>query len=78
MKLKKISLALVGMVAAAVAPVAAFAQTAPAAPTSILQLSQGVSFTDVGTAILAISASLIAFYLIWKGAKLVVHAVKGG
>jgi hypothetical protein len=41
-------------------------------------LTDSVDFGTVVTAILAIAASLIVVYIAWKGAKMVMNAVKGG
>lgn len=40
-------------------------------------LTASVNFSDVITALLAVAASIIAVYIAWKGAKLIIHAVKG-
>ncbi len=47
------------------------------APTTVGELASAVSFTDVGLAILAVAGTVITLYVIWKGAKFVVRAVKG-
>lgn len=47
------------------------------APATVAELASSVSFADVGLAILAVAGAVLSLYLIWKGAKFVVHAVKG-
>lgn len=46
-------------------------------PTTIAELTTGISFADVSLGILAIAAVLAAVYVVWKGAKMVLSAVKG-
>jgi len=46
-------------------------------PTTIGELTTAISFADVGLGILAVAALMIGVYVIWKGAKMVVQAVKG-
>jgi len=41
-------------------------------------LTSAVDFGTVTTAILGVAAALIVVYIAWKGAKLVLGAVKGG
>lgn len=65
--LKKIGGVLVG-----VAPMSAFAVP----PTTVAELTTGISFADVGLAVLAVTAVLLGYYLIKKGAKEVTHTVK--
>ena len=64
------------------APVAALGalatQAHAAAPTTVGELATSVSFTDVGLAILAVAGTLITLYVVWKGAKFVIRAVRGG
>jgi divalent metal cation (Fe/Co/Zn/Cd) transporter len=43
---------------------------------TIASLTTGISFVDLGTALMAIAASLIGVYILWKGARMVIHAVK--
>lgn len=47
------------------------------APATLADLTTGISFADVSLAILAVAALLIAVYVTWKGAHMVVRAVKG-
>lgn len=54
--------------------VSAMAQTAPA---TVADLASSVSFTDVAAAILGVAGTIISLYVIWKGAKFVISAVKG-
>lgn len=58
---------------ASLAPFSAFA----VAPTTIAELTTGISFADVSLGILAIAGILAAVYVVWKGAKMVLGAVKG-
>ena len=67
--LKKISAALVGMFAAA----SAFAIP----PTTITELTAGISFAEVTSGILAVAALLVSVYVVWKGARMVISAVRG-
>jgi hypothetical protein len=46
-------------------------------PTTIADLTTGISFADVSLGILAVTALLIAVYVTWKGARMVVSAVRG-
>ena len=57
---------------ASLAPLSAFAVP----PTTIAEMTAAISFTDVGLGILAVAGLLVAVYVIWKGAKMVVQAVK--
>lgn len=47
------------------------------APATLADLTTGISFADVSLGILAVAALMIGVYVIWKGAKMVIHAVKG-
>lgn len=47
------------------------------APTTVTELASSVDFATVGTGILAVSGTVIALYVIWKGAQFVIKAVKG-
>jgi hypothetical protein len=53
-------------------------QAHAAAPTTVGELASSVSFTDVGAAILAVAGTLVTLYVVWKGAKFVIRAVRGG
>lgn len=46
-------------------------------PTTIAELTTAISFADVGLGILAVAALLAAVYVTWKGAKMVISAVRG-
>jgi len=61
-----------GKVAVALAPASAFA-----AGPDMSNLTTAVDFGTVTTAVLAVAAALIVVYIAWKGAKLVVGAVRG-
>ena len=47
------------------------------APTTLGDLTTSVNFDSVGLAVLAISAAIIPMYVIWKGSKFVLRAIKG-
>lgn len=49
-----------------------------AAGPDMSSLSSAIDFGTVVTAVLAAAAALIVVYIAWKGAKLVIGAVKGG
>lgn len=64
-----------GLALAALMPVAAFAAGGgPAAP-DLSSLTP--DFSTVTTAILAVAGAVIGVYVAWKGAKIVIRAVKG-
>lgn len=46
------------------------------APTTLAELTTGISFTDVGLGVLAVGGILITYYLLKKGAREVIHTVK--
>lgn len=46
-------------------------------PTTIAEMTTAISFADVGLGILAVAALLAAVYVTWKGAKMVIAAVRG-
>ena len=48
-----------------------------AAPTTVAELASSVSFADVSLAILGVAGTVITLYVLWKGAKFVIAAVKG-
>lgn len=50
---------------------------AMAAPPDFSTLTSAVDFTTVGTAILAVFASIVGVYLLWKGGKMVLSALRG-
>jgi len=68
---KKIVLFLASMFAS----VSAFAQAI--APTTVAELTTGINFADVSAGILAIAGLMAAVYVIWKGAKMVLAAIRG-
>lgn len=51
---------------------------AHAAGPDLTTLTTAVDFGTVTTAVLGVAASLIVVYIAWKGAKMVIAAVKGG
>lgn len=46
-------------------------------PTTVAQLTSAISFTDVTAGILAIAGLMAAVYVVWKGAKMVLSAIRG-
>lgn len=69
MQLKKRALAVIGSSAAA--------GSALAAGPDMTSLTTAVDFGTVTTAVLGVAAAVIVVYIAWKGAKLVVGAVRG-
>jgi len=67
--LKKVLVAALGVFASA----SAFA----VAPATLADLTTAISFADVSLAILAVAALLVAVGVTWKGAKMVLRAVRG-
>jgi hypothetical protein len=65
--LKKILAVIAGLFASA----SAFAVP----PATLADLTVGINFTDVGLAILAVTAALIVISVTWKGAKMVLRAL---
>jgi Inovirus Coat protein B len=63
----------VGLVTVAALPVASFA-VGPAAP-DLSSLTP--DFTTVTTGILAVAAAIAGVYVAWKGAKILIRAIKG-
>jgi hypothetical protein len=51
--------------------------SALAAGPDLTTLTTAVDFGTVTTAVLAVAASIVGVYLAWKGAKIVISAVKG-
>lgn len=74
MKIKKTAVALVLAAGSAVVSSAAFAQAA-AAPTTVAQLSAGISFADVALGILAVAGALITLAVVKKGARQVLSFI---
>ncbi len=56
----------------------ASAPLALAAGPDLTDLTTAVDFGTVTTAVLGVAAALIVVYIAWKGAKMVLAAVKGG
>lgn len=46
-------------------------------PTTIAELTAGISFADVSLGVLAVAALLTTVYVGWRAAKFVIQAVKG-
>lgn len=55
-----------------------FAAAASAAPVDFTSLTSSVDFSSVITAILLVAAALMGVYIAWKGAKMIISAVRGG
>lgn len=51
---------------------------ASAAPVDFTALTASVDFSTVVAAILLVAAALMGVYIAWKGAKMIIAAVKGG
>lgn len=64
-----------GLVAAALS---LLGLTAHAAGPDLTTVTTAVDFGTVTTAVLGVAASLIVVYIAWKGAKMVIAAVRGG
>lgn len=52
-------------------------EPALAAPPDLTSLTAAVDFSTVTTALLGVAAAIIVVYLAWKGAKMVIAAVRG-
>ncbi|MDR2092853.1 MAG: major capsid protein [Azoarcus sp.] len=61
--------------AVVVAPLVALSASANAA--DLADLTDAVDFTAVSTAVLAVGASLAGVYVLWKGASLILRAIRG-
>lgn len=61
-------------VGALLAPMASFAAGGPAAP-DLSSLTP--DFSTVTTGILAVAAAIAGVYVAWKGAKILIRAIKG-
>lgn len=55
-----------------------FGISAYAAGPDMTSLTTAIDFGTVTTAVLGAAAALIVVYIAWKGAKMVIAAVKGG
>ena len=62
--------------AGAAASIASFSAYA-LPPTTIAELTTGISFADVSLGILAVAGSLITVYVLFKGVKMIINAVRG-
>lgn len=70
--------ALVTATVAGVGTMLGLSKPAEAAPPDLTSLTTAVDFSTVTTAVLAVAAALIVVYIAWKGAKMVISAVRGG
>lgn len=73
--LKKLQLFVLGLLALVFSLIGG---PALAVPPDLTSLTSAVDFSTVTTAILAVAAALIVVYIAWKGAKMVIAAVRGG
>lgn len=55
-----------------------FGVSAHAVGPDLTSVTTAVDFGTVTTAVLGVAASLIVVYIAWKGAKMVIAAVRGG
>lgn len=72
MKLKRFILAVLAVALSAIG------LPAHAAGPDLSTLTAAVDFGTVTTALLGVAAALIVVYIAWKGAKMVLAAVRGG
>lgn len=49
----------------------------PAMAAGLTDLTDAVDFSEVSTAVLAIGVALAGVYVIWKGASLILRAIRG-
>lgn len=66
-----------GLVAAATAGLTLSQGAFALAPTTIAELTAGISFADVSLGILAVAGLMVTLYVGWRAAKFVIAAVKG-
>jgi len=71
----KTKLYLAGLLAASLSM---FGASAYAVGPDLSSVTTAVDFGTVTTAILGVAAALIVVYIAWKGAKMVISAVRGG
>ncbi len=45
-------------------------------PATVLDLSTGIDFSSISLGILAIAGLMAAVYVVWKGARMVVSAIR--
>ncbi|GGY21272.1 hypothetical protein [Pseudoduganella dura] len=62
-------------IAAAVVALSVSAAASAAAPTTVAELSTGISFADVGLGILAVAGALITLAVLKKGARQVLSFI---
>lgn len=55
-----------------------FGMSAQAVGPDLTTVTAAVDFGTVTTAVLGVAAALIVVYIAWKGAKMVIAAVRGG
>lgn len=60
-----------------IAVLSVFAAPAFAVPVDLTTLTAAVDFSTASAAVLLVAAALIAVYIAWKAAKMVIGAVKG-
>lgn len=65
---KKIGVLVIGLLVAG--------SCSAAAPTTIAELTTGISFADVSLGILAVAGLLTAVYVVWRGAQMIIYALE--
>ena len=48
-----------------------------AAAAGLSDLTDAIDFADVGVAILAVASALAGIYVLWKGASIILRAIRG-
>jgi hypothetical protein len=66
-----------GLIAAAATGLSLSTGAFAVAPTTIAELTAGISFADVSLGILAVAGLMVTLYVGWRAAKFVIAAVKG-
>ena len=72
------AMAVTATVTGVVASALGISEPAHAAGPDLTTLTTAVDFGTVTTAVLGVAAALIVVYIAWKGAKMVLAAVRGG
>jgi hypothetical protein len=53
------------------------ALSAPAFAGDLDALTNGIDFSEVTTAVVAVAGALMAVYVVWKGASMILRAIRG-
>jgi hypothetical protein len=53
------------------------ALSAPASAAGLSDLTSGIDFSEVSTAVIAVGVALAGVYVLWKGASLILRAIRG-